>query len=325
MTDNTQINNKAASHAHSGARLNIVCALHCEAKSVIDKLRLKKENQNPFDTYIGSWRVDDLPIRVTVLVTGIGAMSMAAGVAWLAAQQNEMHAGSVWLNVGSAGHGQLKLGEPFIVSMSQGLLSSRNYYPPQVARRPARLSPCMSLNAPSSDYPEVGGIDMEASAFFDIACRFAQAELVQSFKVVSDTPDQSIENLSANIISGIIQPHVEAVLEFSKRLLLLAEESVQKPSVEFDMPRIRATHSQRQQFKDKTKRLSFSLSAEQLGQLNSELLRITGSAPDDKATMTLILDCLNSAILGLVPVLPDSRAARSQNPAKPLTIQNRAV
>ncbi len=316
MLNKSHAKTETVQESASPLRLNLICALNCEAKSLIDKLRLKKQNQTVFSTYVGHWGVADQSVLVTVLITGVGAMSMAAGVAWLAAVQNEKYLNSVWLNVGTAGHGEFKLGAPFIVSMSQGVFSSRRFYPPQVARRAVRLSPCMSLNAPSSDYPETGGIDMEASAFFDVACRFTQAELVQSFKVVSDTPSQGIEHLTANIIAEIMQPHTEAVLVFSKALLLLAENAVQKPNNELVMPQIRATHSQRQQLNDRAKRLAFSLPAEKIDHLSSELLRLSQSVSDEKKAANLLLNYLDTAILNLQPTLHDSLASATQKHAQ---------
>jgi len=94
----------------------------------------------------------------------------------------------------------------------------------QVARRPVALSPCMSLNTPSTDYPEEGAIDMEASAFFQAATKFSNAELVQSYKVVSDTPEQSFEGLNAKVIQDLMQPHTSKARDYLASLTSLADK-----------------------------------------------------------------------------------------------------
>ena len=72
-----------------------VCALHCEAKPVIDFYRLKKSHDgNAYDLYRGE--------DMVCIVSGPGKLASAAATAWIAAQ--EQSAGSLaWINLGVAG------------------------------------------------------------------------------------------------------------------------------------------------------------------------------------------------------------------------------
>ena len=283
-----------------------MCALNCEAKALIDKFKLKKVSDAPFVSYSGAALIQQQAVNVDVVISGIGAISMAAAAAWLGAQQQGLHHTSVtavWLNIGIAGHAQLDVGEPFIVSMSQSVFSQRNFYPPQVARRSAALSPCMSLNAPSSDYPETGGIDMEASAFFDVAGRFSDTELVQSFKVVSDTPEHGVENLNAATIHTLMQPHTDAIILFSSRLLGLAQSFCLKPKERVVVPDVRATHSQQQQLKDIAERLSHSLEVGAIESLNADLCNLAQSHPNSKRAVGMLLECMQQCSLTIEPKL----------------------
>ena len=46
------------------------------------------------------------------------------------------------------------------------------------------------------DYEEDSGYDMEASAFYNAAIRSSTAEFIQSYKVVSDHPQASVEKIT---------------------------------------------------------------------------------------------------------------------------------
>ncbi len=248
--------------------LNVLAALNCEAKGLIDHFRLKKQCDAPFALFCGEHHFGETPVSVNVAISGIGAFSMACAIGWLASSVPCKRA--VWLNIGSAGHGQLSVGDGFVVSSVQDIFSTKAYFPPQVAARPVISSACMSLNAPSRDYPEEGGIDMEAAAFFDAATRFSAAECVQAFKVVSDTPDQGIEHLSAKFIQELLQPHTENVLSFCDGLLRVAKE-IKFASQAIDFPEVRATHSQRNLFFSFTEKLAALLPENELAVLAQKL------------------------------------------------------
>ena len=217
--------------------INYVCALFSEAKPLVEHFKLKKVHDKPFSLYsnsLGNSIDGQASTTVNVLISGIGSFNMSASIGWLGALQavttkslseevasNDSSStesryqhpeSSVWLNLGIAGHASLNIGEPFLVSSSRDINSTRSYYPPQVARRTVTLSPCLSLNAPSSEYPDDGGIDMEASAFFSVAPRFADAECVQSLKVVSDNPQHGLEGLDSNRVTDLIKPNVEFIV-----------------------------------------------------------------------------------------------------------------
>ncbi len=278
-------------------RLNLVSALNCEAKALVDFFRLRKKADKPFSVFGGDYsfshKGQPLMVEVTVLISGIGALNMATAVGWLAANQDSSKH-TVWLNVGIAGHGSFDIGEGFILNATQDLFSQRQYFPPQVAKRPVKTSACMSLNAPSTDYPENGAIDMEASAFFNAATRFTDAELVQSFKVVSDTPDHSIENLNAQLIQSLMQEQTPNVQAYLNALLGLAS-SKPRANLLSDLPDLKATHSQRQQFTDKIQRLAYMMSADKMRSLEGKITQ----SNDIKEVLSL----LSSELEQLVPSL----------------------
>ena len=72
-----------------------VCALHCEAKPVIDFYRLKKSHDdNAFDLYRGE--------NMACIISGMGKLASAAASAWIAARYEDS-ASIAWINLGVAG------------------------------------------------------------------------------------------------------------------------------------------------------------------------------------------------------------------------------
>ena len=70
-----------------------VCAMHCEAKPVIDFYRLKKSHDdNAFDLYRGD--------KMACIISGIGKLASAAASAWIAAR----HDGGGFDRVDQSGH-----------------------------------------------------------------------------------------------------------------------------------------------------------------------------------------------------------------------------
>ena len=88
--------------------LNLMVALSCEAKPLIDFYGLKKRSSSGFSLFC---READhkYSFDINLVVSGIGSQNMLPACAWLAAKTE---LGScVWLNIGTAGHANLSLGE----------------------------------------------------------------------------------------------------------------------------------------------------------------------------------------------------------------------
>jgi len=282
--------------------INYVCALFSEAKPLVEHFKLKKVHDKPFSLYsnsLGNSIDGQASTTVNVLISGIGSFNMSASIGWLGALQavttkslseevasNDSSStesryqhpeSSVWLNLGIAGHASLNIGEPFLVSSSRDINSTRSYYPPQVARRTVTLSPCLSLNAPSSEYPDDGGIDMEASAFFSVAPRFADAECVQSLKVVSDNPQHGLEGLDSNRVTDLIKPNVEFIVNYAERLIdLSVSNTFEKPLVLANLihaalSNTRCSHAQRQQVQKLCTQLGYLLTEQELESMVQEV------------------------------------------------------
>ena len=191
-----------------------VCALHCEAKPVVDRYRMKKApGDPPFDT----WTSDGM----VCVVSGVGKLAAAAASAWSAARLAEQPA-LAWLNLGTAG-ADAELGSAFDVDKIVDADSGECYYPVPVLRSPLPGAVCHTLAAPSEDYRNGLLYDMEASGYFASAARFSSAELIQSIKVVSDNPARQTGR-DRQAISDLVHGQMDAVAARADALRELARE-----------------------------------------------------------------------------------------------------
>ena len=179
-----------------------VCALHCEAKPVIDYYRLKKSHEErAFDLYRG----DDM----LCIVTGIGKLASAAACAWVAARcDNE--AALAWINLGVAGAAEHELGTLFLVNKIVDADNGQSYYPAPAVNTSLTASACLTLSLPSDEYRDDTLFDMEASGFIYSALRFSSAELTQSLKIVSDNRRQQTGK-NRQQVSELVQANIESI------------------------------------------------------------------------------------------------------------------
>ena len=225
--------------------LTIMVALNCEAKPWIDFYGLKKSVDKPFSLYSKDG------VNVEIVITGIGALAMSTAVGWVAGLSNSAayeNSQRVWLNIGIAGHERRDIGEAVRVHAYIDGVDLHHYYSPLPAKWGGDSDALMSVNAPSSDYPDEALVDMEGTAFYRAACMFSSAELVESIKVISDNKDNSVEALNASKISDLMRSQVSKVNQFTSDLLTLVSHNDQQP-INIDLAGIRTTHSQRQQLK----------------------------------------------------------------------------
>jgi nucleoside phosphorylase len=193
-----------------------ICALHCEAKPVIDRYRLKKSHdESAFDVYYGD--------GMACVVSGIGKVASAAASAWVAAlHANEAALG--WINLGVAGAAEHDIGELFLLDKIVDGDSGQAFYPVPVSASAQRGGTCLTLNRPGQDYREDVLFDMEASGFMQSALRFSSAELIQVLKVISDNRQRQT-GLDRRRVSELIAKNIEAIAGQANGLIRLKNET----------------------------------------------------------------------------------------------------
>ncbi len=221
--------------------LTIIAALNCEAKPWIDFYGLKKTTDKPFSFYSKEG------VNIEIVITGIGSLAMSTAVGWVAGSVDSTIR-RVWLNIGIAGHERRSIGEIVRVHAYIDGADLRHYYSPLIAKWVGDSDALMSVNAPTSDYPDGAMVDMEGVAFYLAASLFSSGELIESVKVISDNQQNSVEGLNASKITQLMQPHVSQLNQFTDNLLALGSSNHLEP-IELELSDVRATHSQRQQLK----------------------------------------------------------------------------
>ena len=213
-------------------------ALNCEAKPWVDFYGLKKSIDRPFGVYTKPG------LDVEIVITGIGAPCMATAVGWVAGRSGSVK--RVWLNLGIAGHLDKSVGEAIRVYSYIDGIDLRQHYSPLVAKWAGDSDALMSVNAPTSNYPDAAMVDMEGLSFYRSASMFSSPELVESIKVISDNQENNVEDLNASKITQLMESQLAMVNRFSDNLLALVQLSA---SAVIDMPlaSLRRTHSQQQQ------------------------------------------------------------------------------
>lgn len=183
-----------------------MCALHCEAKPIIDYYRLRK---------LSSTRGLDLyqTEGCQCVVSGIGALNMASATAWTAAQPFD-EAGTCWVNLGIAGHRDFAVGTPIMASA----ITSPGHRPaycialPRVEMGSSALQSLPDETWP--DYPSNQMVDMEAYAFMHAATRFIPPARCYSLKVISDNA-LNPPHRDKQRISDLIAKRIDVIARFA--------------------------------------------------------------------------------------------------------------
>ena len=162
------------------ARRCWVVALDCEARALIVSLRMRRREDFRGWPVYASEAGDDW-----LVVSGIGRAASAAAVGFLAGVAGQEKT-STWWNIGIAGHRSLAAGELRRAAKIIDATSERAFYPMAVAKGGPAAEILTTVDVPSSQYPEEGMVDMEASGFCAAAARLASRERIHVLKIISD-------------------------------------------------------------------------------------------------------------------------------------------
>ncbi|MBL65797.1 MAG: hypothetical protein CML14_06390 [Puniceicoccaceae bacterium] len=197
--------------------MNFIVALSCEAKPIINELRLTKQfSPTPFEVFRNDFH--------QLVVTGIGKVAAAAATGFLLGSSTRKQEVQTYLNVGIAGHGTLQTNTAFIANSISDDQDKAIFYPPQIIDSDFELSRLCTCSDPNQNYEKGLGFDMEAHAFYSIASRSATRELIQVLKVVSDNEGQSLESIQPTMVTECIYNHLPSILTLAQELDTLAKE-----------------------------------------------------------------------------------------------------
>ena len=163
-----------------------VVALPAEARALLDGYAFSRVADKPFPLYQA--RKNEMHL----VISGIGKINSAAATAWLGAQ---LPPNRIWLNLGTAGHKNYKLGSSYWIHKIKDAATGNCYYPAILPRWNSSSLSCYDKE--QRLYPAADLVDMESSGFFPTACLFAPSELVQLYKLVTDNERHPLSKASA--------------------------------------------------------------------------------------------------------------------------------
>lgn len=193
--------------------INIVCALHCEARPIIDLYKLSASSNSVFPVFSNE--------DMNLVVSGIGKVDTAAAMAYLFAKAAQPKT-VAWLNYGIAGHKTAALGQWFNVNKITERSTSTNWYPARYQGTNQKSSALMTVDVPISEYDVDGLYDMEASSFMATALKFSSVELVQVMKIVSDNEEHHLDKIDKKYVQKLMQDNITPLIDMIE---LLAEKS----------------------------------------------------------------------------------------------------
>lgn len=193
--------------------VHIVTALMCEARPLIDALKLKRIQSNlPFTIFSND--------AVFLIISGIGKVNAAAATTFLhALTQLPSHA--FYINLGIAGSDQ-PIGELMAAHKITDAQSQQAWYPNINLHKFKNTANLITVDQPSNAYSNNTLIDMEASGFFPIAAKLVGHDQAQVLKVVSDNNENSITTITPAKATQLIENKLDSLLEFINRSKLLS-------------------------------------------------------------------------------------------------------
>jgi len=209
--------------------INFVVALACEAKPLIQALKLKNvANYANFPLYEND--------EFRLIITGIGKLNAATATSYLAGL-NESEKNNVWLNVGIAGHQDANIGSPMLANKIIDGGSGLNWYP--IFIRPLTTVKSTSLvtqDHAQKEYEPNTLYDMEAAGFYLAASRFNTTEFIHSLKIVSDNQASPAGYLPEKDVSQLISTNLEIIEQTALQLNEPAQQwqSISQAASEYD-------------------------------------------------------------------------------------------
>ena len=198
-----------------------VIALKEEAQVILDYYKLNPINEKTiYPIYKNEEETHWL------IICGIGQNNAAASTAYLYAYSNASNYTS-WINIGIAGSGKGNYGDLYLVDKISTYQRRKSTYPSTLPKATLPKMNLFTSDIPISDYSTYELIDMEGSAFFDIASKLTSKEFICLMKVISDGPENDIKEITKSKISDLIKENLLKIINVISYYERLSEEEFQ--------------------------------------------------------------------------------------------------
>ncbi len=198
-----------------------VIALKEEAQVILDYYKLKPINEKTiYPIYKNEEETHWL------IICGIGRNNAAASTAYLYAYSNASNYTS-WINIGIAGSCKGNYGDLYLVDKISTYQKRKSTYPSTLPKATLPKMHLFTSDIPISDYSTYELIDMEGSAFFDIASKLTPKEFICLMKVISDGPEDNIKEITKSKISNLMKENLLKIIDVISYYERLSEEEFQ--------------------------------------------------------------------------------------------------
>lgn len=185
-----------------------------ETQSIIKYLNLKKTTDRPFEAYHND--------EVNLVISGVGKINAAGATSYLLKDtlKGVNHSDYV-INLGICGslNNKFNVGDLVLVNKVVDYEKKRKYYTDILVKHNLKEGSIQSIDTLNVDYEfEEDLVDMESSAFFQIASKFLNVHQIYVLKVVSDkvNKNQPLERLTKKYIDELIYDKLEEIFSFTK-------------------------------------------------------------------------------------------------------------
>ena len=256
---------------NSNMSIRWVVALKVEAEIILDEYNM---NFDPEFTLFQVFR--NFEKTRWLILSGVGRHNSAAATTYLY-MISKASRSTCWINLGIAGSGKGHYGDLCLVNKISNNDSS-NTYPATMPKVPFHKMNLFTSDVPLTDYTLHELIDMEGSAFYDITNKLSGREFICLMKVISDGPNNDIEDLNKFKIRELINlniANIKTIVSYYEKLSMDQYQIIQQPKILSEI----------------LSQWHFSVS--QKHQLENLIKRINTLSKDEEI-IKLIKDCKNS-------------------------------
>jgi adenosylhomocysteine nucleosidase len=198
-------------------RLLLVVAFYEEAKSIIDRYKLKTLQDKRFNIYKNE--------NIALIISGVGKINAAIATTYLASLfQDSIKS---FLNISVAGYLNLQIGQlVYIYQISDE--NNKNIFLSNLIDIDLPSKALITVDKPKKDYTSDYVYDMEGAGFFEAASKFSYLDLIYSLKIISDNKTFQIERVTKEMIERLFLQNLETIEKFISKLLELKARLKQK-------------------------------------------------------------------------------------------------
>ena len=212
---------------NSNMSIRWVVALKAEAEIILDEYNM---NFDPEFTLFQVFR--NFEKTRWLILSGVGRHNSAAATTYLY-MISKASRSTCWINLGIAGSGKGHYGDLCLVNKISNNDSS-NTYPATMPKVTFHKMNLFTSDVPLTDYTLHELIDMEGSAFYDITNKLSGREFICLMKVISDGPNNDIEDLNKFKIRELINlniANIKTIVSYYEKLSMDQYQIIQQPKI----------------------------------------------------------------------------------------------